>query len=315
MALDSVNRWQLVRGIITQKRSGVIVLQSGKNYLHWVIDRGSLVCIQSTFPEASLTHFIEEEQIIDPTKFSSAKSQVDQSKPFGSVLLRQHLIKEEDFAKSIYRHWIACTDYLFEPSMHVFWSANSGLLKPEFIRCDRPLADVLMQANKSSITIPTAIRAVEELQPPFRILSGKPDLTQFSEEERRIWMYLQSGTSLEQIFQDREITKIPCYKLLFLLWVSGYISDSRTPTTREIQQAATSIFQRIPPEWIFPLCAGVVIGVLLAPSAPEPKPAPPLPAYRVEPMQEEALPTPAWSTNPDDKDFNAEPQGRRDERE
>ena len=311
MALDSVNRWQLVRSIIIQKRSGVIVLQSGKNYLHWIIHQGCLVCIQSTFPEASLTHFIEQEQVIDPTKFTNAKSQVDQTKPFGSVLLRQHLLKEEDFAKSIYRHWIACTDYLFEPSMHVFWSANSALLKPEFIRCDRPLADVLMQANKSSITIPTAIRAVEELKPPFRMVSGKPNLAQFSEEEKRIWMYLQSGATLEQIFQDREITKIPCYKLLFLLWVSGYISDSRMLTAREVQQATTSIFQRIPPEWIFPLCAGVLIGVLLAPSAPEPKPSPPLPAYRVDPLVEEELPKPAWS--PKEDDINAKTQRREDE--
>jgi hypothetical protein len=312
MALDSVNRWQLVRGIVTQKKSGVIVLQSGKNYLHWIIDQGSLVCIQSTFPEASLTHFIEEEQIIEPAKFSSAKNQVDQTKPFGSVLLRQRLLKEEDFAKSIFRHWIACTDYLFEPSMHVFWSANSALLKPEFIRCDRPLADVLMQANKSSISIPTAIRVVEELKAPFRIISRKPDLSQFSDEERRIWMYLQSGTNLEQIFQDREITKIPCYKFLFLLWVSGYIADSRMLTAREVQQATTSIFQRIPPEWIFPLCAGVLIGVLLAPSTSEPKPAPLLPAYRVEPVEEEELPKPAWSTQ-DEEEFNTETQRHRED--
>ena len=312
MAVDSVNRWQLVRGIITQKRSGVIVLQAGKNYLHWIIDKGSLVCIQSTFPEASLTHFIEEQQIIEPTKLSIAKSQVDQTKPFGSVLLRQHLLNEEDFAKNIFRHWIACTDFLFEPSIHLFWSANSGLLKPEFIRCDRPLADVLMLANKNSITIPTAIRVVEELKPPFRILSGKPDLSQFNEEERRVWMYLQSGSTLEQIFQDREITKIPCYKLLFLLWVSGYISDSRMPTAREVQQATTSIFQRIPAEWIFPLCAGTIIGVLLAPSAPEPKPAPPPAVYRNGPLEEEALPKPAWSTEKNEE-FNTETQRHRED--
>ncbi|MCI0604051.1 hypothetical protein L0156_13700 [bacterium] len=315
MALDSVNRWQLVRGIITQKRSGVIVLQAGKNYLHWTIDKGLLVCIHSTFPEASLTNFFEEQRIIEPTRLSSVKRQVDHTKPFGSVLLRQHLLNEEDFAKSIYQHWIACTDYLFEPSIHLFWSVNSGIMNPEFIRCDRPLADILMQANRNSITIPTAIRAIEDLKPPFRILSAKPDLSRFNEEERRIWMYLQSGSTLDQIFQDREITKIPCYKLLFLLWVCGHISDSRTTTTHQVQQVTTGLLQRIPAEWIFPLCAGTIIGVLLAPSSPEPKPSPPPPAYRVETLEEEALPTPAWSTTQNEEDLNAETQGRRDERE
>ena len=309
MAVDTANRWQLVRDIITQKRSGVIVLQAGKNYLHWIIDHGSLVCVHSSFPEASLTHFIEEQQFLEPAKLSLAKSQVDHTKPFGSVLLRQHLFNEEDFAKCIYRHWIACTDFLFEPSIHLFWSANTGPLKPEFIRCDRPLAEVLMEVNKNSITVPTAIRTVEQLKPPFRIRSGKPDLSHFNEEERRVWMYLQTGAALEQIFQDREITKIPCYKVLFLLWVSGYISDSRMPAVKEIHQTTVSIFQRIPAEWIFPLCAGTIIGVLLAPSAPEPKPTPPLPVYQTVPLEEENLPKPAWST----EESNAKTQRREDD--
>jgi hypothetical protein len=60
MAVDTINRWQLVREVITQKRSGAIVLQTGRNYLHWILERGNLVCVSSTLPEASFASAIQE---------------------------------------------------------------------------------------------------------------------------------------------------------------------------------------------------------------------------------------------------------------
>ena len=311
MAIDTINRWQLVRDVIVQKRSGAIVVQTGKNYLHWILERGNLICISSSFPEASLTNTVQEQQKLDPRELARAQNLVDQNKTFGAVLLHQHLLNRETLQKLVWQHWNACTDYLFEPSMHLFWSTNSIAIKSDLIRYDRPFCEVLLQVPRSSITIPSALRTVQQLKPPFRLASRMPDLTSFTEEERRIWMYLQSGNGLKQILQDREVARIPCYKTLFLLWVSGYLGDSQVTTTAKVTKATTSAIRRIPAEWIFPLCAGALIGVFLAPSDP-PKEIP-RPAARIEPL-DQSLEKPAWSTSEStDEESDTKAQRHKDE--
>jgi len=315
LAIDTINRWQLVREVILQKRSGAIVLQTGRNYLHWILERGNLVCVSSTLPEASLTNTIQEQKLIDPPELMRAQAMVDQSKTLGTILLQRRMLNQEALQKLLLQHWVACTDYLFEPSMHLFWSTNSSAIKAEVVRHDRPLSDVLLLVDRSAITIPTALRTVQGLQTPYRLASRMPDLSTFNEEERRIWMHLQSGSCLKQILQDREITRIPCYKTLFLLWLTGYLCDTRPKTVTKVKEATRSAIHRIPAEWIFPLCAGALIGVLLAPSGP-PK-VPPKPAAKVERLQE-SLQKPAWGTGDDQTNdgdsSNAETQSRRDEK-
>lgn len=313
MALDSALRWQLIRDTIVRKKTGVLVVQSGTQYLNWIVEEGNLICVSSTFPEASLTRLVEEKQLTKSTNFPDAQTQVDHLRPIGTLLLKQERLGEKEFQQLLMEHWIACTKYLFDPAAHVFWSANRPALKAELIRADRPLGEVILKAGKNAIPIPTALRTVQQqLKPPFRIDLRNPDVSGFNEEERRIWMYLQSGSGLKQMLQDREIARIPCYKFVFLLWLSGYISDSRKVTVAQeviAKKTVSNFLQRIPPEWVYPLCAGALIGVILAPSAPEPPKAEPL--NQVTPLNE-SLQKPAWSRD-NEKDFNAKTQRREDD--
>jgi hypothetical protein len=189
---------------------------------------------------------------------------------------------------------------------------NSSAIKPELMRCDRPLSEILLKVSRSAITIPTALRTVQALKTPYRLASHMPDLSAFTEEERRIWMYLQSGSGLKQILLDREVTRIPCYKTLFLLWLTGYLRDSEVRTVTKVKEATRTAIHQIPAEWIFPLCAGALIGVLLAPSDP-PK-EPPKPAAKVERL-EETLQKPAWrqDENQSEEDLDAKAQDRGEE--
>jgi hypothetical protein len=300
MAIDVVNRWQLIREVILQKKTGAIVLQTGRNYIHWIVERGKLVCVSSTLPEASLTQAIQQQNITEPAELLRAQAMVDERKPLGAILLQRKLVKEETLQRVIWQHWIACTDFLFEPSMHLFWSMNSPPPKPETVRYDRGLSEVLLHVNRNTITIPTALRTVQNLKTPYRLAPRLPDVTAFSEEERRIWMHLQSGSGMKEIMRDADVTRISCYKALFLLWVTGHLSDSTVRTVAKVKEATKIAVHRIPAEWIFPLCAGALIGVLLAPSDP-PKP-PPKPTPKVQRLHD----SPAWSVpdQPDDPNLN-----------
>ena len=315
MAIDSALRWQLVRDVIVHKKTGVIVLQTGTNYLNWNVEKGKLICLSSTFPEASFTRYVQEKRLTKSTSFMSVQNQVDEATAIGPLLIRHHLLTEFELTTLLFDHWISCADYLLDPSTHLFWSSTPPVFKAQFIRNDRPLGEVLAKANKHSIAVPTALRIVQHLKPPYRIQGQNVclDLAGFNEEERRIWMYLQSGTSLKQMFQDRDIAKIPCYKFLFLLWLSGYISDSQKMTRpQQIQKVSENLLEKIPPEWVFPLCAGALIGLLLAPSSePTASPEPP-PSSRVEPLNE-TLQKPAWSTQQTEEKTNAKAQRRKDD--
>ena len=307
MAIDSFARWQLVRDVIVQRKSGVIVLQTGTNYLNWVIEAGNLVCVSSTFPEASFTRWMEQNKLTESTIFLNAQQQIDSGKSLGAILMRLQHTDPQELARLLFHHWVFCTTYLFDPSAHLFWSSNAARLKPDMVRCDRSLGDVLICASRSSIAIPTALRVLQALTPPYRIQSRVADTSGFSEEERRIWMHLESGNDFKQILRDPEIARIPFYKMIFLLWVSGFISDGRKVAAQKVIPVSATLLQKIPPEWIFPLCIGTLIGVLLAPdSVPEPPP----PVTRVRPL-EESLQRPAWSQ--DDEESNTESQGHRED--
>jgi hypothetical protein len=301
MALESTRRWQIIRDVIIQKKSGALVAQSGRNYLHWFVEHGNLMSVSSTFPEASLTRFIQEKNVLECSKFLMAQNKVDPSKTLGAILLKSHLLEEEQIRDLIVQHWINCNDYLFDSTIHLFWSAGAKGMKPDAVRCDRPIADVLMQITRSSISIPDSLRLVQDLHSPLRTTAKKPNPLTWNEQERRIWMYLQSGSTIEKVFQDPEIAKVPCYKFLFLLWVCGFMSDSRPITPKEVHKATTGLLDRIPAEWIFPLCAGTLIGVILAPSSPPKEPPPPAPNYHLETVEK-----PSWSAGEPKKQDESE---------
>jgi len=301
MAVDIINRWQLIREVILQQKTGAIVLQTGRNYIHWIVDRGRLICVSSTLPEASLTTTIQEQRLMDPGEFLKAQTMVDDSKPLGAILMQRKLVNEKMLQRILWQHWIACTDFLFEPSMHLFWSVSSNEIKPELIRFDRPLAEIILHVNRTAITIPTALRTVQNLKSPYKLAPRLPDLSAFSEEERRIWMHLQTGSGLKGILHDGDVTRMACYKTLFLLWVTGYLSDSAVRTVAKVKEATKTAVHRIPAEWIFPLCAGALIGVLLAPSdAPK---HPPKPAPKTQRLHH----SPAWSDPDQPSDPNLNP--------
>ena len=298
MAVDSVVRWQLVRDVIVHRKTGVIVVQMGKNYLNWTIENGNLIYVSSTFPEATLTKFIQEKQLTEATTFQTAQMQIDRTQTLGALLIRKHMVEPEDLAQALHAHWISCIDYFFDPAAHLFWSTSGEGTLPEIFRCDRPLGDVLLYANKNCIAIPTALRVVYELKPPFKVQSQNVNVSSFTEEDQRIWMHLQSGNSLKQILQDESISRIPCYKTLFLLWLTGTISDSRRSISLPATKVSVSLLQRIPPEWVIPLCAGALIGALLTPS-----PAPPIVPSTPAAEQREESPDPTWSPPNDDQDL------------
>jgi hypothetical protein len=316
MGIETVSRWQLVRDVIVHKKTGVIVVQTGTNYLNWNIEKGNLVCVSSTFPEASLTSFVQQKKLTESTNFLSVQNHVDNARALGPLLVRHQLLEEAEFRTLLFEHWVSCTNYLLDPSAHLFWSAKIEDRKPEFIRNDRCFGEVILKAGKNSITVPTALRIVQQLKGPYRIQSqNHPDLSGLNEEERRIWMYLQSGTSLKQMFQDRDISIIPCYKFIFLLWLSGYISDSQKAihSQKNLQKMGTHFLEKIPPEWVIPLCAGALIGVLLAPAPPNhTKIAAPEPAPTTIAPLDETLQKPAWSTDNAD-DINTEARRHRDD--
>ena len=311
MALDSVARWQMVHDVIVHKKSGTIVVQTGTNYLNWIVEGGDLVCVSSTFPETSLTQWIADRNAFTPDVVLNAQNDIDASRTLGSILIRHRHLDQEKLGEFLFQHWVFCTSHLFDPAAHVFWSGNPVTLKTEFIRCDRSFSEVLLSASRDSISIPTALRVIQDLKLPYRVQSIQPDQSRFNEEEKRIWMHLKSGNSLKQMLHDPEITRIPCYKLIFLLWLGGYIADSR----KELQPkplivTSKTFLEKIPPEWIIPLCAGTLIGVLLAPASTAPSPPPAAQEQGIEPL-EESVKRPAWSPE-EEKELNTETQRHRD---
>ena len=310
MALDTAARWKLIRDVIVDKRTGTLVLQAGTRYFNWIVEDGNLICVSSTFEESNFTQFLREKKLTESTNFSDLRNRIDEGHSIGWLLLHQNKISEEEFCASLRDHWVLCASALFEPSAHLFWSGSVVQIKPEFIRSDLPLGEVLMQTSRHSIAVPSALRMVQEFKGPLRLCGGNPDLKACTEEEQRIWMHLRSGTAVKQMLQDAGIARIPCYKFLFLLWLCGYITDTRSTRSdmSVVPKIRGKLLERIPPEWVFPLCAGALIGVILAP-APDPEPLP-APAYKaIEPL-DESLQKPAWSQK---EEFNAKAQRHEDD--
>ncbi len=297
MAIDTVQRWRTVRDAIALKKSGTLIAQSGRNYIYWKLHRGNLVCVSSNAPEFSLNLFIREKQLVPEVVLLGAQSQVDENRSLGAVLVRQGVLSADDLKNVLKDHWIVCSETLFDPSIHVFWSGEEDPCKPQFVRFDLPFGEVLLKVARDSITIPTALRAVQFLKQPFKLNVSMVDSSRFNDEEKRILLYLQSGSSLDRIFEDRQITKIPCYKILFILWLCGCLSDTRPVPATPKEVVTMSFLQKMknmPADWIIPLCAGVLVGVLLAPSTAQQPNA--KPGHRIEPLRE-SLDRPAWSTD------------------
>jgi hypothetical protein len=93
-------------------------------------------------------------------------------------------------------------------------------------------------------------------------------------EEKRMLQYLKSSASLTEILSDPELDRITCYRVLFLLWLSGYIQEIKPRTVEDGSDVSSSILNKLrslPVEWIIPLTLGILLGVIFAPvSAPDP---------------------------------------------
>jgi hypothetical protein len=311
MALDSAARWKLIRDITVEKKTGTLVLQAGPRYLSWWIEEGNLICVSSTFEESTFTQLVYEKKLTEAANFSGLQNRIDEGHALGWLLLHQKILKEEEFCALLMDHWTSCAEALFDPGAHVFWSGTLPVIKHEFIRTDRPFGEVLILADRNRMAVTSALRIVQQMKEPFRICGENPETGAWSEQERRIWMYLQSGNSLKQMLQDAEIAHIPCYKFLFLLWLCGYISEARPAPKREVVPVKISVglLEKIPAEWVFPLCAGALIGVILAPST-EPKPTPAHEYRKIEPVEEPTA-APAWSPTKNE-DINTEARRRED---
>lgn len=301
MAIDLISRWEMIQEISVNKQSGTLVVQSGPHYLYWILEQGRLVCVVSSNPELSFTEFLTSNTTLSAKEITVCQAAVSENRSLGAALVHKCGMPLEDLRASLERHWISLTHYILSSSTHIFWSSRPVEPKLDFVRCDIPFSSILMQADRDSLEIPVALRMVHSLQPPFRIKAPLRASEAFlTESEKRLVPYLQAGCSITEMLRDPELDHLTCYRTLFLLWLAGVLFDSGSNTASKREHVPVSPFwqrmKSLPPDWIFPLLAGMVLGVVLAPSGDAP--AAPVPVHKLEAVHE-ILQKPAWRTDPE----------------
>jgi len=298
MALNPNSKWRLIREVVEGRKTGTLILQSGQGYLHWRIQSGNLLWISSSQKELSFTEFLLRNSVIDRTRLQQAEPLVSTSRSLGSVLLQRRWLTLEQLRDALHRYWTELCAHALQGSTHLFWSASIEAPKEEFVRVDLPLAVVLMSCERSFIETAEALRLVQELRPPLRLRNGTQNI-RLHEVEARVLPYLRTGTSLAQILKDPELDHMTCYRILFLLWLTTHLQEPSSRPVRPLTQETSRALQRIrsiPPDWIIPLCVGVLAGILLVPSAPEPPKTEP--SAKVESLKQ-IMQQPAWKGEED----------------
>jgi hypothetical protein len=298
MALDPASRWRTIREVILNRKSGTLVLQLGKNYLHWIIDTGEVVCVSSSSRENSLTAFITNGQYLALPQVAIADASVNETTSLGAALLQTGMLDREKLRNIIRDHCVSLSHYLFQTAYYLFWSDQPVSCKQKFIKVSIPLSHIILSAERSNIETTSALRVAKDFPKALRLKDGSMLETPLQTAEMRILHYLKVGSSLEDILHEPDLDRITCYRVLFLLWLAAKLQEPRIRPAAG--KASTSprihLWNRIrslPPEWIFPLLAGVMIGVLLSPG-------PHIEAKKEQPQKTEklkdVLQKPAWRT-------------------
>lgn len=306
MALDLISRWRTLQEISEVRKSGTLVAQSGPTYLYWVLEEGRLVCVVSSNPELSFTRFLLSHSTISAKEISLCQDWVNEIRSLGAVLVQRVGVQVADLNDLLCRHWVSLSYYLLNSSTHIFWSERPVVPKADFVRSDIPFSHILMQSDRESVETPVALRMVHTLRPPFRMKSQPAAWEPFlMEPEKRLVPYLQSGCSITEMLRDPELDHLTCYRTLFLLWLAGLLSDSSTSSIPKSRSLPDSAFWRrvrsLPPDWIFPMLAGMLLGVVLAPSGE--KHAAALPVQKLETVHE-ILQKPAWRADTETTEEN-----------
>lgn len=228
-------------------------------------------------------------------KLLAAQSAISHSRSLGACLLQSGAVGREDLATLLRQHWSSLSFHLLQSASHLFWSDSEIAFKDEFIRLDSPLSELLLSCERSSLETRTAIRIAHILPSSYHVVDWTPVEVALEVRERRIIPYLKSGCSLREILHDPELDHISIYRVFFLLWLTGQLRENqRTPQSgpTRIAHPRWERIKSVPPDWIFPLIAGAILGALLTS-----KPAPPITSSPLKP---------AWGREFTEKDFTAE---------
>jgi hypothetical protein len=291
MAVDLVSRWQMIRELSYFKKSGTLTVQLGRNYLSWIVRRGELLWFSSNSAEHSFTRFLYECGSIEPDRITSAQSMVDDSRSLGAAIIQKRILEPDRIRSLLRQHCFHQVHHLFAPTAHVLFTSSLATPKQHMVSLDLPFAEMLLHCERSSLDIRSVVQFAEENIERYRVHEFDSVARTLEGHEKRIVPYIRSGASLQEILADPELDRLTCYRILFLLWVSGYLQELK-PRIREqtakSKSALISGLKCIPPEWIFPLVLGILLGVLLAPDSDKPAAAQP----STQPLR--PLLEPAW---------------------
>jgi hypothetical protein len=291
MAVEVLPRWEMIRELSYFRKSGTLTAQLGKNYLYWTIKHGDVICFSSTSADYSFTRFLYENGSMDQEKITWAQSLINESRSLGLAVVQKNFMEPDILRNLLKEHCFAHAHFLMETSTHLFYSPRLAQLKPHMIQIELSLSEVLLQSERTSLEIRSAVEFAEQVLGAYRVCEFEIVEKALKAEERRMLRYLKNSSSLAEILSDPELDRLTCYRVLFLLWVAGYIQEIHPkPETEEItpQQKLLSLLRSVPTEWIIPFAIGVLIGVLFAPT-PRPDPAASNPCKSVP-----AIPPP-WS--------------------
>jgi hypothetical protein len=271
MALEALSRWEMIRELSYFKKSGTLTAQLGRSYLYWTVKQGDVVCFSSTSADYSFTRFLYDKSALEPEKLTWAQSFITESRTLGLAVVQKKLIEPDSLHKLLKEHCYANAHLLMHSGTHLFFSSRLAQLKPQMIQIELPLSEILLQTDRASLEIRSAVEFSEQILGKYRIRECEIVEHALRSEEKRMLNYLKASATLAEILSDPELDRMTCYRVLFLLWVSGYIQEiqPRTIETEAKQYSIMNKLRLIPVEWIIPLTLGILLGVIFAPHPPE----------------------------------------------
>lgn len=294
MALTSFARWELIREIIAARRTGRIVVQIGRQYLHWSIATGRLQSVSATLPDHSFAEYLSRSAMLEAGSLESARKQVNDRRTLGSVLVRNSLLTVPELKKAYFDYCLSLTPCLLQSDNNLLWSACPPPVKSESVDLSVPLWQLFVAAGREHLEIHAAVEFAQRFPQSYR-LNGQTVLAErLKHPETRVLDYLIRGARLSDILADPDLDRMTCYRFAFLLWLSGFLQPTKLPkkTTPQLlaEQEPGSSGSLVEPAWVIALIVGMMLGLLFAPHhAPPPAPAVAQPEIRRPPDP------PAWT--------------------
>ena len=292
MALEVLSRWEMIRELSYFRKSGTLTAQLGRNYLYWTIKHGDVICFSSSSADYSFTRFLYEKSSIEQDKITWAQSLINETRSLGLAVVQKKFLEPDTLRDLLKEHCFTHAHFLMETSTHLFYSPRLGQLKPQMIQIELSLSEVLLQSERTSLEIRSAVEFAEQVLDTYRVCEFEVVEKALKAEERRMLHYLKNSASLPEILSDPELDRLTCYRVLFLLWVAGYIQEIRPKPEKEditVESKLLSLLRSIPAEWIIPFAIGTLLGVLFAPDS-KPNQSP-------NPCQQVPAIPPPWSSS------------------